>query len=675
MRSFNVMIVWEGHLQARSNQPMVVQLPSISTTLVQTGIRQRLPETGQNGGSHIRDLMQRVQKLEESSISGSQTEGSPKFRARYEGSQPSVSRPSPADTQEWQTVLNKSRDWGRSRWTGAAKEFSVVIACYSAIIEKGTNDRSLQSSEVLEVISEAGNFLRKCKNRAKAMKIGRPTRGLPSPDLGFLVPSREMSDVMATLYVESFEPTLRLLHIPTFWAEYQKFWGNPDGAPQSTRLKILLVVGIGSCLYDHGDRAAALCNIELVHQWIYSAQTWLSGPLEKDRLDISGLQVYCLAILARQVFSIGGDMIWISTGSLVHTAMQIGLHRDPKHLPEMPVMEAELRRRLWYTVLELVIQSSLDSWMPPRISFDEFDTEPPSNFNDDQLHESTIDPQPHPKNIFTATSVQIALIESMPTRLRIVQALNGLKSDVSYELALELTSDLLDCLQIRGSLVKGGGGSSAFHRNFFDYLVRRFMIPLHYSFSNQARTNPLYHYSLKVSLDAALAIVSPEVDDRFSRLMATGGGLFREGIRCATSAISLELLAHVETQRLNGTLHRTVQYREFLKQTVFDLIGMSEERIRQGETNVKNHMFLRMILAQAVAVEMEAPVELQVALAARESLELCNDLLKTREDTSSIPSPDDLALSGMDGIQAFDGLGTDVGWESFFPIARFGPYM
>jgi hypothetical protein len=87
-----------------------------------------------------------------------------------------------------------------------------------------------------------------------------------------------------------------------------------------------------------------------------------------------------LTNLARQIFSIGGDVVWISTGSLVHSAMQIGLHRDPKHLPAISVLQAELRRRIWYTVLELVVQLSLDSWMPPRSTFDEFDTEPPFQY-------------------------------------------------------------------------------------------------------------------------------------------------------------------------------------------------------------------------------------------------------------------------------------------------------
>jgi hypothetical protein len=118
----------------------------------------------------------------------------------------------------------------------------------------------------------------------------------------------------------------------------------------------------------------------------------------------------------------------------------------------------------------------------------------------------------------------------------------------------------------------------------FDYLVRRFLNPLHCPFASKARTNPVFYYSLKVSPDVAMAIISPEPDKGFSHLIAIGGGMFREGIRLATAVINRELIAHVVAQRLDGTLHRNFQSREPLMQAVKDMISSSLERIRQGET-------------------------------------------------------------------------------------------
>lgn len=452
--------------------------------------------------------------------------------------------------------------------------------------------------------------------------------------------------------------------------EYQKYWNHPEAVTSDLRLKILLVIGIGSSLCEHGERDVGFRN--MIHQWVYAAQTWLSEPLEKDRLDTTRVQIHCLMILARQIFSIGGDLVWMSMGSLIHRAMQIGLYRDPKHLPAMSVLQAELRRRLWATILEMVVQSSLDSAMPPRISFEEFNTEAPSNNNDDEIDESTAALQPRPKTTYTATSMQLILLNLIPTPLRILQLLNGLHSELSYTDVLALSAEIT-AYQSCSSFMKENEefDVTIFHRNLLDYHVRRFIIPLHCPFASKARTNPLFYYSLKVSLDTAMAIISPEPDESFSCLMTIGGGMFREGIRCAMSVISLELLAQIEAQRLDGTLHNNTQYRELLKQAVKDMISLSAERIRQGEANIKGHMFLNMILAQVEAIEAGTECEFKMAQSARDSLEFCHDLLRTRVGTVSLSSPNHAGLTSAGLYGGQEGYGLDLDFKFFLSGAGF----
>ncbi|KAJ4854748.1 fungal specific transcription factor domain-containing protein [Trichoderma breve] len=472
-----------------------------------------------------------------------------------------------------------------SHWVGIAKEFEPIISCYGAICGFG-DINSFKSAETRALIVETSGLLQKCKSVARTLKIGRPSRCLSSLNFDLTPPSRQVADKMAALYFQSFESTHRILHEPTFWRVYERFWSSPETASGILRLQVLLVIAIGSSLAPHVESDSGLR--QMVHQWIYAAETWLSGPLEKDRLNISGLQIHCLVMLARQVFSIGGEFIWVSSGSLIHRAIQIGLHRDPKHLPPMSVLQAQLRRRLWATILELVVQSSLDSALPSRISFDEFDTEPPANSNDNEIGESATELKPHPKETFTGTSMQIILLDSLPTRLRILSLLNGLNSELSYLDVLDLSADIL-------------------------------------------QTCP-----------------SPEPDEGFFNLMAIGGGLFKEGIRYATSIISLELLAQVETQYLDGALHRNSHYINPLKKAIAEMTSQSIERIRQGETNVKSHMFLCMITAQAEATEEGVSGEGRVAKGARDSISLCLELLQDRLGTTSlsIPTPDVESIIG-----------------------------
>lgn len=65
--------------------------------------------------------------------------------------------------------------------------------------------------------------------------------------------------------------------------------------------------------------------------------------------------------------------------------MYIGLHKDSTHLPKKTVFVAEMRRRLWNTILEVASQSGLISGTPPLVSPDGFDTASPENFDESDL--------------------------------------------------------------------------------------------------------------------------------------------------------------------------------------------------------------------------------------------------------------------------------------------------
>lgn len=515
------------------------------------------------------------------------------------------------------------------------------MSCY---LQATNNDQAamIQDDATRTLVAQMGELLRTAKHITKLIKMTRPNGTITDPNFNLFNPSRDLADRMATLYFQSFESTHRILHAPTFWAEYRRYWEHPESSPTSMRLKVLLVVGLGSSL-DEEKNPDAEIRI-MMYQWVHAAQTWLAGPLKKDRLDLSSIQIYCLTILARQVFSIGGDLVWMSMGSLIHRAMQIGLHRDPDYLPPMSLLQVELRRRLWATILELLVQSTLDAAMPPKISLDEFDTKPPSNINDDDIGETPTALQPHPENVYTNTSIQRLLLSSLPTRLRIIELLHGLHTEISYLDVIALTKEIKNSCQTSDEfLIRNESlGVTMFHRNLLDFLVRRFIIDLHCPFAVKARSNPLFYYSHKISIDTSTAITTYPADKHFSRLMTIGGGMFREGYRCAGSAISYELIAQAQAMRLDGTLHRNTQEIQSLKDIVTKMIEFSVERIRQGETNIKSHMFLSQIMAHVEAIESGTPSELKIAQSGRDSLQLCVNLLRQRADAIVSPYSDNI---------------------------------
>lgn len=463
---------------------------------------------------------------------------------------------------------------------------------------------------------------------------------------------------MVGLYFQHFESTYRILHIPSFWSDYQRYWHDPDGAPADLRLRVLLVVAIGSSLAEHTATDAAVLR-GMIHQWVHAAQMWLSGPLEKDRLEVSGIQIHCLVILARQLVSIGGDLIWMSMGSLIHRAMQIGLHRSSRQLPAMSLLQTELRKRLWATIMEMLVQASLDSSMPPRMSLEEFDTEAPSNIDDSSIDQSTTEIQPLPRDCYTATSTQLVLLESLPTRLRIVQLLNGLHHEISYADVLTLDLDMQNACRACSHFIDGiGSALSLLRRDLLDYQVRRFLVPLHLPFASEVRSNPLFHYSLKCALDTASILTSSELDKDFSRLMVMAGGMFKEGFRSASTIISLALLTQTESARKNGALHRAPGSRDVLKRAMEHLISLSTQRIQYGETNIKSHMFLSMAMAEVESMEQGGLSQQRIAQSAKDSIEFCYGLLQRQATGMSLTDDRDLLTANLDAEQEYD-LGLD----------------
>lgn len=280
------------------------------------------------------------------------------------------------EQKELNGTVSKTRFFGSSHWMHSFGLFEQIV-CFE--FDTVTNTPGLVNNT--DTVLLAG-IINKCKSLARKAKAAPHKQWLTNPNFRETVPPREICDQLVALYFKTCESTSRILHTPSFFKEYADYWANPAETCTVSVLKILMVMSIGACCYQSSDsshwRQQAL-------QWIFSAQSFLSSPFEKARLHISGLQVTCLVLIARLDNAVAGDLVWISAGSLLRTAFQMGFHRDPKYLPNMKPFHGELRRRLWATILELNIQSALDSGMPPLISPDDYDTEPPSNLNDTDI--------------------------------------------------------------------------------------------------------------------------------------------------------------------------------------------------------------------------------------------------------------------------------------------------
>lgn len=222
-----------------------------------------------------------------------------------------------------------------------------------------------------------------CKVLSKEGKKQRPSRiSLPSHVYRTL-PTGAVMDDLVQLYFATFESCYRILYYPSFMKEYGRHKIDLENVTSCLVVQLVLIMSTTCGLHDDAQIRDELTTHS--PDWIQIAQTWLSGPLEKDRLTLDGIQIHCLLLLARQVTRLGSDLVWISAGSLIRMSMQMGLHLEPSAIKEMCFRDQDIRRRLWYTILELNVQAALDSGVSPMISVADFTTMPPSKLTEEEL--------------------------------------------------------------------------------------------------------------------------------------------------------------------------------------------------------------------------------------------------------------------------------------------------
>ncbi|OJJ42365.1 hypothetical protein ASPZODRAFT_155294 [Penicilliopsis zonata CBS 506.65] len=172
------------------------------------------------------------------------------------------------------------------------------------------------------------------------------------------------------------------VHGPSFIREYEAFWADPS-RPSILWVGLLFsMICLAVMASDGPEAEQKSLQIDLYREKI--VQCLVMGEYTKPGPYVLETVVHYLYI----EFGINPDAdrnIWFLLGLEVNLAMRMGLHRDPGHFPRISILEAEMRRRLWATVLTSDILLSSQMGMPRMICDWKCDTGEPRNLNDTDL--------------------------------------------------------------------------------------------------------------------------------------------------------------------------------------------------------------------------------------------------------------------------------------------------
>ncbi|RAL05202.1 uncharacterized protein BO80DRAFT_461103 [Aspergillus ibericus CBS 121593] len=531
--------------------------------------------------------------------------------------------------------------------------------------------------------AEIQSLWEQCSQYARIIKserCGKYYTQLGPPNSTNNLLSKSTCDRLVMLYLHTFEAVFRVLHIPTFMQQYELYWNHPQGASRAFPSTLALVLAIGACFSSEADPDEPQL---LAPQWIAGAQFWLTQSFEKFSIDLSVLQVSTLLLLARQTFPDPSELVWISGDFPLRIAVGLGLHKEPRiHFPEFSPLESEMRKRLWATILEMSIQSCLDTGMPPSISNDDFDSEPPSNIDD--VNANNPSTAADIADGFTQSTIQRMLMLTMPVRLQILRYCNAIKKPPGqdYQWVLKLGMQLDTMCRSHTAMLQSYQRNSnpntpkptEFQIHLLNMLTRRFLLALHSPFAVEAKANQSFYFSRKVLIENALTCLSPlplVPQASFSvgsvpgnqpyellRLKVRGGDIIRHTLCHATAILIVELTSELE--------ENVFPIMQSLSQDLFfhaieESMAIFRRRIQAGETSVDIYVLFSCAMAQAKMMKAGLAPERQTVEPAKDSLNFCCEVLKIQAQVSAVGS---LGLTQGLPVALENGLEASNLWES-----------
>ncbi|KAL2812340.1 fungal-specific transcription factor domain-containing protein [Aspergillus cavernicola] len=610
------------------------RLDSLEGRLANSGANDVLSTQHPDIQRDLRALTARVQTVGAQLTTGSNAAGTPRKDHTSVGTMPLRLHHS----------ASKVKFLGPAHWCNKMDKLSVA-----QMLNKKDPEPSLRElkNDVIKNVKECRDLRRSIKSQ-RSVKLNEPL-----PDLRGTIPSREECNKLVHCYLRTFEPVYRVLHIHSFWTEYEEFWKHPQSTSTPFLVKLVLILAIGTVFCSAEGSPMRDEYHQRAQTWIYAVQWWLVGPSEKSTVNLDGLQVSCLLLISRKACGLGSSP-WLSAGSLMRMAVSMGLHRDPTNFPSLSLFQSEMRRRLWGTVLELALQDSLDSATPLLVPAS-IDTTAPSNVDDQDLSQDTTSiPLSELSNKLTDTSVQVLLHESVGLRIQVLEVIHE-RHEQSYQRVLVLGDKLRAvCRKIaaffRSAKAPREGGSSfeltEFHAKFIDVQLQRYTLALYTPFMVQARNNPQFYYARKACLDSAVAIASyanplclpSEIPDDLSRLFIQGKGSFKGPLSLdVISALGLEIITQLEEERpqcLPGLDGDPVDQladanRDHLIHLLEHILNQLFHIISMGTPSMKRFGLLAAVLGQIQATKAGHCVKRAIYEATTQSFKDCYSALRS----------------------------------------------
>ena len=483
------------------------------------------------------------------------------------------------------------------------------------------------------------------------------------------LPPKSYCDRLVALYFQHFERTFRVLHIPTFLQRYGKLWTNehPDICTSSSIIPEVTAV---MTMAYHMDDTQQLSDDRNHRTYLKGSamdltQAWLNELDRKQRTELSTLQVEVLLLLSRSLRGLQPEQLWSSTGALVRSAMIMGLNVDPASVSGLTPYMAEMRRRLWATILEVDLQASLFCGMPLVIPDLNSSALMPSNINDAEIDDvmATL-PIPHPRHTYTDSLFQVALASSLPQRINalsiVQQSTPNIQEGTSLGRKIEnFLSEMPRVLSLNKLSEAPADGGSLWHRILLDLYLRRPILRLYKTLllahQKSACDTTLRAELEKHCLESSQVILSYQDLYTLPALATiTNSPWAHQNLfynACKADILWAALTLCQEIKQCSG-LDKPKSGHDSLVRSVETTIGYLIDRIGQKGCDAKDIVLLALVLQSVQTAESVPGRAEALQQTARKTLALCREkllqpLVTNEQRSTTAPPAKRLSIDAM----------------------------
>jgi hypothetical protein len=442
-------------------------------------------------------------------------------KAPEPGSPAMTDRSTPTSTVSSQLSDQLSQDFGRIS------------------LQKGASSYT-ESDHWTSILEELGDFKDMLSGREDTGETNdaRPQPGLdlllnvfaPATKLEILssIPPRSVVDSMIARYFSSADmPVTLIIHRHMFFRQYEAFWERPFDTP-TIWVTILFGMMYQVAYYtlaasqDSGTLGDTMLSeyrdvVAIARQKMMQC-LHLDNYLKGSRHTIEAL-LFLLQI--EYVQGEGAEYgCWQLIGVITRTAIKMGYHRDGSHFTEMSAFDAEMRRRVWYILIQFDIASAVQVGLPRIIKEAQCDTAEPHNLLDDDFDElSTALPPARPQTEHTLSQFLIYKSRIVSVYGMICDFTTSSKQR-DYNEAMRLDSLLNRAYTGKPAILEpksmqksiADGSHLITRRLYIAMSYHHAQMTLHRKFMIPAKTDRTYAYSHRTCTEAALSALQYQRD-------------------------------------------------------------------------------------------------------------------------------------------------------------------